>query len=146
MKLYVVTEGDYSDYHICGIYSTPEKAERARALYHADSIEEWEQDAMPDAPEGMTYFAVAMQRDGTTVYVRPRNADAREEEYDWCPTWPTRWVNGKLESIDAVEFTMFARDEQHAVKIANERRAQLIAENLWCTDWETWVNGRGRRQ
>jgi hypothetical protein len=30
MKLYLVTDGEYSDYHVCGIYSTPEKAEEAK--------------------------------------------------------------------------------------------------------------------
>lgn len=37
MKIYVVTDGQYSDYHICGMYSTPEKAELAKKLYAADN-------------------------------------------------------------------------------------------------------------
>jgi len=35
MKIYIVSDGDYSDYHIIGIYSTREKAEYAKSLYLA---------------------------------------------------------------------------------------------------------------
>ena len=52
MTLYVLTSGEYSDYHIEGIYSTREQAERYKRLfprddYYAADIEEWETDKPP---------------------------------------------------------------------------------------------------
>lgn len=50
MTLYVLTSGTYSDYHIEGIYSSREQAERYKRLFprgdYAD-IEEWETDKPP---------------------------------------------------------------------------------------------------
>lgn len=50
MKVYVVTEGDYSDYHIEAIFTEKEQAEKYIALhtsrcYYDWNIEEWEVDA-----------------------------------------------------------------------------------------------------
>ena len=38
-KIYVLTEGDYSDYHIVGVYSTPELAQEAQTLYPEEDDE-----------------------------------------------------------------------------------------------------------
>jgi hypothetical protein len=124
MKLYMVTDGNYSDYHVCGVYSTPEKAERARQLYAADGIEEMDLDAMPDAPDGMARWIVMMNRDGHSSSVR---------HVDASPEWLFEDQFYRSESTEASEwgFTMWARDEEHAVKIANERRIQLLANNQW---------------
>lgn len=50
MKVYVVTEGDYSDYHIEAIFSEKDQAEKYIALHTSRcftdwQIEEWEVDA-----------------------------------------------------------------------------------------------------
>jgi acyl-CoA reductase-like NAD-dependent aldehyde dehydrogenase len=37
-----------------------------------------------------------------------------------------------------VRFYMWAKDEEHAVKIANERRAALVAANVWTTNYDAW--------
>jgi hypothetical protein len=42
-----------------------------------------------------------------------------------------------------VSFDVWAKDESHAVKIANERRVQLIASGQWEADWEAWRRGKG---
>jgi hypothetical protein len=36
------------------------------------------------------------------------------------------------------DFYMWAKDELHAVKIANERRIRLIESNSWDVDWDKW--------
>jgi hypothetical protein len=41
MKIYVVTEGEYSDYHICGVFTKEKKAERYAYLIGGD-VEEYE--------------------------------------------------------------------------------------------------------
>ena len=42
--IYVVTDGDYSDYHICGAFSTRKTAEAYKTLRKAANVEEWELD------------------------------------------------------------------------------------------------------
>lgn len=138
MKVYVVSDGRYSEYHICGVFSTPEKAAVAKRL-HASSngVETWELDALPDHPEGMFGFMVYMDAEGNSD-VRACSSDYLNSKnvpglYAWRPRGPKR-----------VEFTVWARDEQHAVKIANERRVQLIESGQWTTDWDVYRVGGGK--
>lgn len=56
--IYVLTEGEYSDYHIVGVYSTKELAEKAQFLYKYSSIEEYFLDNLPDYPPGMKAWCV----------------------------------------------------------------------------------------
>jgi len=128
MKLYMVTDGDCSDYCVRGIYSTPEKAEWAKKLYAAkNDIDEIEVDALPDAPPGMLWYFVKMDVAGNSPDVRRVNAGYAGQD-KWAPYGDNEHVS----------FYQWAEDEQHAVKIANERRAQLIANGGWITDWKTW--------
>jgi hypothetical protein len=47
-SIYVLTEGDYSDYHIVGVYSTKELAKEAQSLYEHSQIEEYDLDNIPE--------------------------------------------------------------------------------------------------
>ena len=132
--IYIVTDGDYSDYHVVGVYSTEETAERARAIYNASGVEEYELDDLPDAPPGMVRWRVRMDRDGNTDFVdRISGGCANDDALDWSPGW----LSGR-EPIPCVKYEMWAVDEAHAVKIANERRTRLIADGQWTTDWAEW--------
>jgi hypothetical protein len=62
-SIYVLTEGDYSDYHIVGVYSTKELAEEAQTLYKDSQIEEYDLDNIPEHPPGMKAWFVLI-RDG----------------------------------------------------------------------------------
>lgn len=46
MKIFIVTDGTYSDYHIVAVFSTKEKAEAYCALHGYDFVEEYEIDAV----------------------------------------------------------------------------------------------------
>jgi hypothetical protein len=131
--IYIVTDGDYSDYHICGVYSTKKLAKKAQELHMASSIEEYEIDAMEDCPAGMLPWSVRMGADGRTHWEGKTGVERERITYfktqnEWAP-----YGDGQ-----AVCFRMFAKDETHAIKIANERRAQLIASGEWTTNWEEW--------
>lgn len=121
-KVYLVTDGYYSDYRVRGVYSTMEKAEQAKLLYAADNdIEKYELDAVPDSPPGLVPFVVTITSSGDV-----RNA-YRESADQFSPRWHvTNWYGDPCGL-----FYMWARDEQHAVKIANEWRAQIAALGLW---------------
>jgi len=132
MKLYMVTDGDYSDYRVEGIYSTREKAEYAKRLFHAlNDIEEIELDDIPDHPRGMLYYVVIMDKEGNTEEVSVRDCRDQWEE-EWRP----------YDDNKHVAFCMWAKDAQHAVKIANERRIRLIESGEWNTSWNTWRKAR----
>lgn len=124
MKIYIVTDGIYSNYHVVGVYSTQEAAERAKVLYASDNdIEEFELDAMPDTPNDRLYpYEVSIHKDGNVADVCRLSV---------VESWyPDRWFRS---FSNAVVFIIRAQDEKHAVKIANEKRAHLIASGEWET-------------
>ena len=128
MKLYMVTDGHYSDYSVRGIYSTQEKAEWAKKVYKADNeIDEIELDALPESPPGMLWYSVDMDAQGNGMSVEVENAEYAHKD-EWRP-----YGDGVR-----VAFYMWAKDEAHAVKIANERRGILIATGQWTTDLKAW--------
>lgn len=112
---YVVTRGEYSDYRICGVYLTQEEAGEAATFFGGD-IEEWQVGNVPRPPKGMMAWRVIMGRDGTTHHAYGETHEDIGEDERFSESWA---------------FHMWARDKEHAVKIANERRVQLIANNQW---------------
>lgn len=129
MKIYAVTNGSYSDYRIEGIYSTKEKAEEAHKLYASENdIEEYDLDALPEHPPGMLRYYVKMDAAGNVGECKIEDASSMPK-WKWSP-----YGDGK-----SVGFNMWAEDETHAVKSANEIRAQIIASNQWTTDWAEWL-------
>lgn len=128
MNIYLVTDGEYSDYRVMCACSTKEKAKYAKKFYVAEYIEEYELDALPDHPAGMFWYSVQMDRDGNSRNIEPESGVYGTSSMDWCP-----YGDG-----ETVGFSMWATNERHAVKVANERRAQLIASGEWTTDWNVW--------
>jgi len=130
VEIYLVTSGEYSGYRTIAAYSTLEAATKAAELYCAD-IETYELD--PDDanqyPPGMFFYRVDMNRDGDGRVEKLSAQISEHRKREWMPISTGR---------DEVVFWTWAKDEAHAAKIANERRVQLIANNEWTTDWETW--------
>ena len=44
MKVYIVTDGEYSDYHIEAVFTDEKKAKQYAAIHRCDTIEEYEAD------------------------------------------------------------------------------------------------------
>jgi hypothetical protein len=142
IPLYMVTSGQYSDYHVKGVYSTPEKAEYAKKLFIADNkIMELELDALPKHPEGMWLYCVVMDRHGNSdrsyqdpvYFIEPPevNQDDPSDNHNQYKIF----MNGDDVNL---QFRMWATDETHAVKIANEMRTNLLVQNIWPADEKTW--------
>ncbi len=129
MKVYLVTTGCYSDYKVAGVYSTMKKAELARKLagHDANPIDEFELDAIPEHPPGMLLFGVKMDKDGNVISWKTCDSESSKSLYEWRP-----W------NCDLIRFSMWARDSDRAIKIANEKRLMLIASGQWTTDWDEW--------
>ena len=131
MKLYLVSDGTYSDYAVIGIYSTLELAERARLLFATDnSIEDYELDDIPETPPGLLPYLVRMDRNGNTTDDPCRVSVGGGELSEPKPV--------SISYGDAYSFEVWADSIEHAVKIANEKRLQLIATNQWLTYDEYW--------
>jgi len=120
-QVYVVTSGSYSNYGIVGVFDDAELAKlAAKAVPDGNEVEIY--DLNPDADKyraGLTRFAVWIERNGTI----------KRASQAFCET---RFVIGTRQDPEWSMYTsMWAKDEKHAIKIANERRSYLLAENLW---------------
>lgn len=124
-EIYVVTSGEYSDYGICGVFDdrtlADAFAEKCSGTYAEAGVEVWPLNPhADDLRAGHDPYFVRMKRTGDTMEARRVDAGSR--------------AVGAVMALDVNGdgfTTCFARDEQHAVKIANERRAQLIASGGW---------------
>ena len=108
-KIYVLTEGNYSDYHIVGVYSTPELAQEAQTLYPDSMIENYDLDDIPEHSPGMLAWGVNIE-DSNIVYTYL--VDPHE-----CPS-----ERDCLNGVYAVN--CWAVDEEHANKIALDKYYQ----------------------
>lgn len=122
-QVFVVTSGTYSEYHIEGIFSTGARAESyvlAIGITSDAKVETWKVDAnIEKVDRGLSSYLVTMDKAGAVRQVR--NYTPRHLNHDW--------ISGP--QTDFYEASMWARDEEHAIKIANERRVIILALGQW---------------
>lgn len=117
-KVYIVTDGDYSDYHIVAVFSTEEKAkEYIQTTGKGDDYVEFEVDVpygrkdrvwridMSISSHEVTYLGVEMYYDNVEDCIRLR----RRRFGDTLSLW------------------IKADTQERAIKIANERIGQVLA-------------------
>ena len=118
--VYILTEGDYSDYRIVATFSTKKLAEEAKNHCPNSVIEEYELDALeiPEHPPGRTAWSVHInakinaihwthQCDSLGGYFEPK-----EKYYEYAEH------NGELNTFIV---HCWARDKEHAEKIALDK-------------------------
>lgn len=123
--MFVLTAGEYSDYRVLGVFSSKEKAEEVYAKRkdtgrdYCHAVEEYFLDNDPHTPNGLKSYAVIMKRDGgvTDIQINPEGYGIYTDDF-------VSWHRDR-------RFYMWARNEKQAVKIANERRTRMIADNQW---------------
>lgn len=124
MKIYVITQGEYSDYHICGVAVDEERAEAIRRHYDREwepaEIEEYDTEDYENANLGILY-TVRIGRNGETNIVGelPGTINERFMRNDYY-----------FAGLGYDEFVMgvVARDPEYAKKIAQDTRAKALAE------------------
>jgi hypothetical protein len=137
-KVYIVTTGEYSDYGISAAFGSLEKArlycERMGALGYPGDIVEMPLDpeeATP--PEGWSWWDVVLTADGQPG----REPRATMEPPSFWIEPPTDYRQGDYRGYEAKDYAgtlrycfpcISAKDARHALKIASERRARMIAE------------------
>lgn len=126
MTAYVITKGEYSDYHICAVTLDKDKAEQLKKLFtdewHDAYIEEYEVDS--HFPIDFPYFIVDKYSD--RIDVEEIQTDNYACEYDYG-------VVRKCHSRDNKVFysvCIKAKDKEHAEKIALDKIAKYKAEKL----------------
>lgn len=136
--VFVIEQGEYSDYRVVGVFSTKKKAQTVYDALKAagnsdlhDKISEWTLDPFVlELQKGYSPFVVIMLKDGTV-----ERCDRREfssycsNSFLWKRTEAPAYKGKGIP--DALNATVFARNEKHAIKIANEHRTKMIANGEW---------------
>ena len=139
-SVWVIEQGAYSDYRVVGVYTAKAKAERvAEALNASENI--WDRATVAEWPldpgyaeinQGRKRFSVVMLKDGEVERIHQQDIASyslSDEFYVWERTKAPAYMDKGIP--DALNATVWGSDEKHAVKIVNERRAQMIAAGEW---------------
>ena len=118
-KVYIITEGSYSDYRILTVCSTKQEAEKVILLFDDAGIEEWEIDTF--LSDGRAAWNVLLTGDGDVERVEKMDDPSMVIEGSFCVLL--------AHGISAGSYNCFVwgKDEQHAVKVASEKCRELKA-------------------
>lgn len=127
MKIYVVTKGSYSDYHIITATTDPEKAKKIAEKF----TDKWDDAKVEEYENSDIYLKnlwyVVFEANGEVKHVHlERSAfyyDANDEEYIGRIR-----CNPHLGLSNGAWIHVFADDEEGAIKIAAEKRAEFLAK------------------
>ena len=134
MQVWIIEQGCYSDYRVVGIYSTQENAQRVCDLinkkepYEEASVVFRKLDpCIEEMNEGLIQFYVMMDWSGDVESCK--ESSCIDPDDDGLSCWgrtKVRWQRNQKKN-DCVRGGVWAKDTTHAIKIANEYRAQQIA-------------------
>ena len=121
--IYVCTEGSYSNYHICGVFDDEELAEQFCKKFCGKNaiVEEWKLNPYEfELYDDYSPYFVRMSADGDVIEIL--NTTLYDSETVNIPS---------LDIYNNMYINIIAKSKEHAIKIANEHRIQLIALNKW---------------
>ena len=124
-KVYVVTVGDYSDYHIKGIFDSREKAEEYinhSASSELNDIEEYNLNELK-SDKGEKVFKLRSKFDEIDFHITGYGPDAAHYKDLMCRADSDGWIPN-----NDVIFYICADTRGRAIKIASERLRQVKAE------------------
>ena len=133
MKIvYVVTSGSYSGYGIDSIFDSKELAQayidsfKKERYNEFNGIEEWELNPYEsDLKAGRNAYFLRMDKDGNI-----KDLSHSDSTYGHRGGSSISFVHTK----DWMNVYCFANNTIHAIKIANEKRIQILALNKWGED------------
>lgn len=129
MIIYVLTAGDYSDYHIVAVAETKERAEKLKEKlqpfnrYCDIEIEEYDTEQYSDGLNDRPAWAVFFNVNGAAVGMNRMDIWAY---MDMCDDHCRVKVNYCTKDLRVL---VCAEDERHALKAASEIRAQYLMDN-----------------
>lgn len=129
--VYIVTTGEYSDYRIVSVFLKKKVAEafiekhnKECHSYDQYEIEEWGVCSCTKADLKKKWFHIIMDKDGNL----PNWCNEHHGEVD-IPSKP--YYCGGVNNDTHLVYVVTAKDFQHAVKIVNEKRIQILAAEAW---------------
>jgi len=136
--IYVVTRGDYSDYTICAIFDNKEMAEAYKDVEDTGSfndIEEYELNpTIRQNPTGLKRYSVSLGNDGKLQWCELQGALFDK------PVEPLKFRFYERTYHENCSFTcrfyVCAKDREHAIKLAGEKRQELQRYGLWLDTYE----------
>jgi len=126
--VFLVTRGEYSDYRVCAVFTEKALAEKYIDSFKVNSYEEFRIENYNLNPyqyelkNDYKPFFLKMTKEGNCIEINVMNSSYGFEDED---------INIGFDIHKNMYISIFAKDETHAIKIANEKRVQLIAENRW---------------
>jgi hypothetical protein len=128
-EIYIVTTGEYSDYRICGVFTEKKLAKKFIDLFKKDGYNNFNDiEKYPINPfkfelqEGYKPYFVRMDKEGNSS-----ECNVSEYSYGFMPGDN----NIGFDIKNNIYCHVYAKDKNHALKIVNEKRGQLIANNKW---------------
>lgn len=124
-KIYVIMRGWYSDMSVEAATTDPVRAEQLRRMhsdiYDEARIEEFEDGVSPYSHTPVDYYDVLLDEDGNVVQVYHAF-----DKPDLVSSY--RWERGPYGEERLSIMKIRANDEEHAVKIARDGRAVILAK------------------
>lgn len=125
MKIYIITKGDYSSYHICAVSTDKKKAETLRKAF-SDSwdeaqIETYESDEfLTEIENGFKLYDCAIKEDGDM------SITTFESSIDYIDS--SNFKVKKYKMAPGYCVYVWAKDKEHARKIAADKIAEFKAK------------------
>lgn len=136
-KVYVVTSGEYSDYRIEGIFTTPNRAERlSKVIDDSNGVDEWTLDEYGDAPVHARYDVIfhpttsevlSAEKIGHFGTESPRVVE--QPKFHYSVTTDFLGTKGTFSAdITAIRAVVYAETKEKALKVAQDAFAKYKAE------------------
>lgn len=130
--IYLVSTGNYSDYTVIAAFTTIDKAKAFMAATKTDwsepfnEVEEISLDSNIASlvKRGYACYTVVMLRDGEVEYINRRDINADHITSDFR-------IWRRPDKPDCLDARVIAKTEEQAIKIANDKRAEMIAMGEW---------------
>lgn len=125
MKIYVITKGSYSGYHICAVSTNQKNAEKLQKIFSGRwdqaMIEEYESDQyLTETESGMELYKCVMGKDGTIL------ADVSIIDLDYINDCDFR----VRDIANRYLVYVWTKDSEHAKKIATDKIAEFKATRM----------------
>lgn len=136
-KIYIITDGDYSDYHIEAVFDSKKLALKYANKYYQKNyypnIEEYELNPLQELNrKGCNAYFVDISQDGERLeFVSPEYASVSDfNRYQQPPElyYPKVDYN---ENDKMFYMTIWAKDKAHAKKIAIDKRREAAVKLGW---------------
>lgn len=125
MKIYIITKGNYSSYHICAVSIDKKKAETLRKAFSNGwgeaQIETYESDEfLTEIENGFKLYDCAMKEDGDM------SITTFESSIDYIDS--ANFKVKKYKNVPRYGVYVWAKDKDHARKIAADKIAEFKAK------------------